>query len=149
VRLVGLIDAVRPGEEIPQTTEETRKRWDRYARFAERTFNVEGKDAAFNQMVLLGHSMGGLLSHAMVVNSEQKFWHLNTHREFEDMVGPPDVLAELRKYYIFDALPFIKRVVFLASPHRGSDLWGHPADGTIAAGRANEDLAGGLASYAV
>lgn len=41
VRFVGLIDAVRPGEEIPQTQEETRARWDRYARFAERTFNVE------------------------------------------------------------------------------------------------------------
>ncbi len=42
VRFVGLIDAVRPGEEIPQTKEETRARWDRYARFAERTFNVRG-----------------------------------------------------------------------------------------------------------
>ena len=41
VRFVGLIDAVRPAEEIPQTVEETRARWDRYARFAERTFNVE------------------------------------------------------------------------------------------------------------
>jgi polyketide synthase 13 len=41
VRFVGLIDAVRAGEEVPQTKEETRARWDRYARFAERTFNVE------------------------------------------------------------------------------------------------------------
>jgi polyketide synthase 13 len=40
VRWVGLIDAVRAGEEIPQTKEEIRKRWDRYARFAEKTFNV-------------------------------------------------------------------------------------------------------------
>jgi polyketide synthase 13 len=40
VEWVGLIDAVRPGEEIPQTKEETRKRWDRYAQFAEKTFNV-------------------------------------------------------------------------------------------------------------
>jgi polyketide synthase 13 len=40
VRFVGLIDAVRAGEEIPQTKEEIRKRWDRYARFAEKTFNV-------------------------------------------------------------------------------------------------------------
>ncbi|PJE10160.1 polyketide synthase Pks13 [Mycobacterium sp.] len=40
VRWVGLIDAVRAGEEIPQTKEEVRKRWDRYARFAEKTFNV-------------------------------------------------------------------------------------------------------------
>jgi polyketide synthase 13 len=41
VRFVGLIDAVRAGEEIPQTKEETRKRWERYARFAEKNFNVE------------------------------------------------------------------------------------------------------------
>jgi polyketide synthase 13 len=41
VPFVGLIDAVMPGEPILQTKKETRKRWDRYARFAERTFNVE------------------------------------------------------------------------------------------------------------
>jgi polyketide synthase 13 len=40
VQWVGLIDAVRAGEEIPQTKEEIRKRWDRYAKFAEKTFNV-------------------------------------------------------------------------------------------------------------
>ncbi|WP_343709910.1 polyketide synthase Pks13 [Mycobacterium sp.] len=40
VPFVGLIDTVRPAEEIPQTSEEIRKRWDRYARFAEKTFNV-------------------------------------------------------------------------------------------------------------
>ena len=41
VQFVGLIDTVRPGEEVPQTKEETRARWDRYALFAQRTFNVE------------------------------------------------------------------------------------------------------------
>lgn len=40
VAWVGLIDAVRAGEEVPQTKEEIRKRWDRYARFAEKTFQV-------------------------------------------------------------------------------------------------------------
>jgi polyketide synthase 13 len=41
VRFVGLIDCVRPGEPIDQTQAGMRARWDRYARFAERTFNVE------------------------------------------------------------------------------------------------------------
>ncbi len=50
VRFVGLIDAVRPGEEIPQTKEETRARWDRYARFAERTFNVEVPPIPYEQL---------------------------------------------------------------------------------------------------
>ncbi len=41
VRFVGMIDTVRAGEEVPQTKEETRKRWDRYAEFAAKNFNVE------------------------------------------------------------------------------------------------------------
>ena len=50
VAFVGLIDAVRAGEEIPQTKEETRKRWERYARFAERTFNVEIPEIPYEQL---------------------------------------------------------------------------------------------------
>jgi polyketide synthase 13 len=50
VPFVGLIDAVRAGEEIPQTKEETRKRWERYARFAERTFNVEIPEIPYQQL---------------------------------------------------------------------------------------------------
>lgn len=41
VRFVGLIDCVRPGVPIDNTQAGMRARWDRYARFAERTFNVE------------------------------------------------------------------------------------------------------------
>ncbi len=50
VRFVGLIDTVRAGEEIPQTKEETRARWERYARFAERTFNVEIPEIPYEEL---------------------------------------------------------------------------------------------------
>ncbi|QLL07336.1 polyketide synthase Pks13 [Mycobacterium vicinigordonae] len=50
VRFVGLIDAVRAGEEIPQTKEEVRKRWDRYAKFAEKTFNVTVPPIPYEQL---------------------------------------------------------------------------------------------------
>jgi polyketide synthase 13 len=50
VRFVGLIDAVRAGEEVPQTKEETRARWERYARFAERTFNVQIPEIPYEQL---------------------------------------------------------------------------------------------------
>jgi len=50
VRWVGLIDAVRAGEEVPQTKEEIRARWDRYARFAERTFNVTVPAIPYEQL---------------------------------------------------------------------------------------------------
>jgi polyketide synthase 13 len=50
VPFVGLIDAVRAGEEVPQTKEEIRKRWDRYARFAEKTFNVTIPEIPYEQL---------------------------------------------------------------------------------------------------
>ena len=53
VPFVGLIDAVRPGEEIPQTKQETRRRWERYARFAERTFNVTIPEIPYEQLEAL------------------------------------------------------------------------------------------------
>ncbi|BBY58229.1 polyketide synthase [Mycolicibacterium sarraceniae] len=50
VRFVGLIDTVRAGEEVPQTKEEIRARWDRYALFASRTFNVDIPEIPYEQL---------------------------------------------------------------------------------------------------
>lgn len=56
VRFVGLIDCVRPGVPIPQTKEETRKRWDRYAKFAEKTFNVQIPAIPYEELEALDDS---------------------------------------------------------------------------------------------
>ena len=50
VAFVGLIDTVRAGEEVPQTKEEIRARWDRYALFAQRTFNVDIPPIPYEQL---------------------------------------------------------------------------------------------------
>jgi pimeloyl-ACP methyl ester carboxylesterase len=88
----------------------------------ERTYNPSGQDPEAARMVLLGHSMGGLLSHMMAVDSGDRLWQINTYRRFQDMIGPAPVLEELRHYLFFDHQPYVRRVVFLATPHRGSDL---------------------------
>jgi pimeloyl-ACP methyl ester carboxylesterase len=84
-------------------------------------FNPRGTDPAFGKMVLLGHSMGGLLSHAMVVADNELFWQMFTYKSFKDILGPPDLLREIDHYIHFQPLPYVRRVVFLATPHRGSD----------------------------
>ncbi|WP_165065767.1 esterase/lipase family protein [Paludisphaera rhizosphaerae] len=89
---------------------------------AKALYNPDGRDPAFDHMVLLGHSMGGLLSHCMTVSSGDELWQLNSDQSFDDILGPPDVLAQLRRLLFFEPEPFVKRVVFLATPHRGSDL---------------------------
>ena len=85
-------------------------------------YDPDGRDPAFDQMVLLGHSMGGLLSRTMAVSSGDQFWRLYSDRPFDDILGPREVLDELRRYFFFEPLPFVSRVVFLATPHRGSEM---------------------------
>jgi pimeloyl-ACP methyl ester carboxylesterase len=93
---------------------------------ARRQFDPQGTNPAFGRMVLLGHSMGGLLSHAMAVDSGNRLWEINSDRPFDQILGPPEVLDELRHYTFFEPLPFVQRVVFLATPHRGSEYARRP-----------------------
>ncbi|EOM76632.1 acyltransferase domain-containing protein [Rhodococcus rhodnii] len=41
VAVVGLIDTVMAGEQVPDTPDEIRKRWQRYAKFAKKTYGVD------------------------------------------------------------------------------------------------------------
>jgi hypothetical protein len=89
---------------------------------AKQMYDPDGRDPAFDRMVLLGHSMGGLLSHMMVLDSGDKLWRLYSDRSFDDIIGPREVIEELHQYLFFKPLPFVSRVVFLATPHLGSDM---------------------------
>ena len=78
----------------------------------------EGKDSGLKQMVVIGHSQGGLLTKMTVIDSGTGLWPFSV---------PPeelDVSAETRELLthalIIKPLPFVKRVIFVATPHRGS-----------------------------
>ena len=73
---------------------------------AKQMYNPDGSDPTFDQMVLLGHSMGGILSRMMVVSSGDQLWRLYSDRSFDDILGPRPVLDELRRYFFFEPLPF-------------------------------------------
>jgi hypothetical protein len=104
---------------------------------AKLTFNPDGRDPAFDRMVLLGHSMGGLLSHFMTVSSGDQLWRLNSDRPFDEINGSKAVLGELYRLLFFEPLPFVSRVVFLATPHRGSEL-SRGVVGRVGAGLIND-----------
>jgi hypothetical protein len=104
---------------------------------AKMLFNPDGSDPDFDRMVLLGHSMGGVLSHMMVVSSSDQLWRLNSDRSFDEILGPNKVLEELRRLLFFEPLPFVSRVVFLATPHRGSEM-SRGVVGRVGAGLIND-----------
>ena len=72
------------------------------------------------QMVLVGHSMGGLLSRLQTINSENDFWDSISDQPFEELQGNPELINELGQTVFFEADPSISRVITLGTPHQGS-----------------------------
>lgn len=75
---------------------------------------------ALDQMVLVGHSMGGLVSRMQTIESGQEFWRILSDKPFEDIKGDPEDLEKLRRELFFHPNPSVRRVVTIGTPHRGS-----------------------------
>jgi pimeloyl-ACP methyl ester carboxylesterase len=82
-----------------------------------------GRDEALRHMVIVGHSQGGLLTKMMGV-------HMDQDGAGRALIGTPfselgleGAEAELvRRCFEFEPLPTAERLVFVATPHRGSFL---------------------------
>ena len=82
----------------------------------------EGADSALSQMVLVGHSMGGLISQLQITRSEDRLWRSFANRPLESLQGPSQVRARLQELFFFDPSPHIRRVVYIGTPHNGSTM---------------------------
>lgn len=87
-----------------------------------KSLDPEGKDPALNDMVLVGHSMGGLVSRLMTIDGGDDFWHIVSGVPFDRLHLQPTTRAELRNTFYFERQPYVTRAVFLGTPHRGSKL---------------------------
>jgi pimeloyl-ACP methyl ester carboxylesterase len=81
-----------------------------------------GADAALRRMVVIGHSQGGLLTKLTAIESGDRFWSVVSRIPLEDFDVSDEVRAMLRRSLFVTPLPFVKRVVFVCTPHRGSYL---------------------------
>ena len=82
----------------------------------------EGKDPALREMVVIGHSQGGLLTKMTVVNSGSRFWDARFDVPFEQADLSPETKDVLRRSMFVEPLPFVSEVIFICTPHRGSFL---------------------------
>jgi pimeloyl-ACP methyl ester carboxylesterase len=80
----------------------------------------DGRDPTLNNLVVIGHSQGGLLTRLMVTDSGTRFWDAATNLPFDQAKVSPDVRAVLQRSLFFEHQPYVTRVVFIATPHRGS-----------------------------
>jgi hypothetical protein len=78
----------------------------------------EGKDPGLKNMVVMGHSQGGLLTKMLVIDSGMRLWPFSVPPERLDVSDETRDL--LTRGLILKPLPFVKEVIFVATPHRGS-----------------------------
>jgi pimeloyl-ACP methyl ester carboxylesterase len=86
------------------------------------TFDPQHRDQALEQIVLVGHSLGGLVAQLQVSYSYDILWQEAAQRPLEAVRAPERVIDDLRARFYFDPSPLVKRVVFMATPHHGSGM---------------------------
>ena len=84
-----------------------------------------GTNAMLQQMVVIGHSQGGLLTKGTAIDSGDRIWRVFSTNRLDDLKVTEEQRAQLRRRLFLEPLPFVKRVVFIATPHRGSYLSGN------------------------
>ena len=87
-------------------------------------FQTDGPDPCVQQMVVIGHSQGGLLVKLTAIESGDRFWRNASDEPFEDFKLSDETRALLLEAMFVKPLPEVRRVVFIATPHRGSYLAG-------------------------
>jgi pimeloyl-ACP methyl ester carboxylesterase len=87
--------------------------------------DLDGIKRAFpnhKRVVLIGHSMGGMICRLMITDAGDKIW-----RDFFGTSPAKTPLANdtrkvLEEAVVFNHRPEVKRVIFISTPHRGSKL---------------------------
>ncbi|MBP2672582.1 MAG: uncharacterized protein H6Q85_2648, partial [candidate division NC10 bacterium] len=82
----------------------------------------DGQDPELQRMVVIGHSQGGLLTKLLVIHSGSRLYDASFKRPLDELNVSEETRTLLRRARFVEPLPFVQRVIFLATPHRGSYL---------------------------
>jgi pimeloyl-ACP methyl ester carboxylesterase len=84
------------------------------------TYDPNGTDPGMRNMVLVGYSMGGLLSKLQITSSGHAIWSTASRRPLELLATTDSAKSLFRDMFFFEPRPFVNRVVYIATPHDGS-----------------------------
>ncbi|MDG2207518.1 MAG: hypothetical protein P8K78_06410 [Pirellulales bacterium] len=92
---------------------------------------AKGTDRHLREMVIVGHSLGGLVAKLQVTSSGSTLWNNVARVPLDQVVATPTQREQLRSEFFFAASPYIKTAIFIAVPNEGSP-WAHRPVGKIA-----------------
>jgi hypothetical protein len=90
-------------------------------REAREVFDPRRDHHTMDQKVLVGHSMGGLVSRMQTIDSGDVFWKTVSDKPIEQLRGQPDDIQKLVSALKFRPNTSIARVITIATPHHGSE----------------------------
>lgn len=79
-------------------------------------------DTALDNMVLIGHSMGGLVAKMQITTSEDELIQSMSSVPLDQLQLKPEARAKFAEYFQFTPSAQVKRVIFIGTPHKGSGL---------------------------
>jgi len=107
-----------PGFPLPLITLDFRERLDTFWQWFDSRVPRARKDG----YIVIGHSMGGLVARSLAVRSEDSLWS-TMFRVPPDQVDLSTPLGQrVRKSLVFEPDPKLARLIFIATPHRGTGV---------------------------
>ncbi len=103
-----------------------RRRVKGYLDTAWRALDPEGDDPARSGVVLIGHSLGGVISRLLCAESGDDLWSAAFTVPPAALRGEPAEIETIESIFHFQPYPGISRAIFLGAPHGGSpsaDNW--------------------------
>lgn len=89
---------------------------------ARRLLDSAESNANWDDIVLVGHSMGGLISRLSISHVDDEIYATVFERPLDELRGDERSLEFIKQTFLFEPLDEPTRVVFMATPHRGSSL---------------------------
>lgn len=89
---------------------------------ARAVLDPQHREGALDQMVLVGHSMGGLVSRYQTIYSDDRFWQIASDKPFAVVQASYEEKQKLEHLFYFEPNRSIRRVITIGTPHRGSSF---------------------------
>lgn len=85
-----------------------------------------GQEPAFSQMVLVGHSMGGLVAKLQATCSGNELWRAIAKEPLDTVITDQTTRQDLKRAFFFSPSADVASLIFIGTPHCGSDLANRP-----------------------
>jgi pimeloyl-ACP methyl ester carboxylesterase len=85
-----------------------------------KVLDPENDDPARQGIVLVGHSMGGVMARMLCVDSGDVLWNAAFLKPPSAVEADPEDIESVQRVFVFAPYPGVRRALFLATPHRGS-----------------------------